>query len=277
MSLVKTSSILNNAKAQKKGIFAFNILNLEMLRAVIEATEETKNDVIIQISSNALKWVKYDYIVPAMFSVAKKAKVNVALHLDHSEDLSLMKRAINDGFSSIMYDGSKLDIEKNIDISRKIIKIAKKNDVEVEIEIGQVVGKEDHLKIAKNTIPSFDEIINFYNHTNPNFLAVAFGTIHGKYQDKANLNFDLIKKVSKKIPIPLVMHGTSGLQFKDIKNAIKNGITKINIGTDLLIENFKAIRKYLKENPNEYNIRKINQSGILAMKNKIKEYFNNLK
>ena len=273
MSLVKTSLILNKAKVKKVGAFAFNILNLEMLRAVIEAAEETKNDVIVQITSGALKWIKYDYIVPAMFSVAKKAKVNVALHLDHTQDLDLIKRAINDGFSSVMYDGSQLDVKENVSISNKVKMLAKKKNVELEIEIGHVGGKEDHLNVAKNLIPSLEDVTSFYKQTSPDFLAIAFGTTHGKYKAKAKLNFNLIKKASQAIPIPLVMHGTSGIAFKDIKKAVKNGITKINVGTDLLIENFKSIRKYLKENPNEYNIRKINESGIIAMKNKIKDYF----
>jgi fructose-bisphosphate aldolase class II len=206
-----------------------------------------------------------------VLSAAKAAKVDVAIHLDHAQNLELVKKCIDAGFSSVMYDGSHFNLEKNIKESKEVIEYANKK-VFVEIEIGKVGGKEDDLISKSSDTVKVSDAVAFYNKTKPDALAVAFGTSHGIYKEKANLNFSLIKDCAKIIPVPLVMHGTSGVPFPDITKAINSGVTKINVGTDLLISFNQAIRKYLLENPSQYDIRKINTLGIIAVTKRTKDY-----
>ena len=271
MALINSKQILLKAKKNQKAIGAFNVLSLEMIQGVIDAAEEMNTPIILQISSGALRWARFEYIVPMAISAAQNSSVDVALHLDHAQDVELIKKAINSGFSSVMYDGSHFDLKQNIEESLFVKKLCNDN-VQLEIEIGKVGGKEDDLVSDSNDIVTVEDAVDFYNKTLPDSLAIAFGTAHGKYKGEINLNFDIIKEASKIISAPLVMHGSSGIDFEDIKSAIKAGITKVNVGTDLLIVYNNAIREYLNKNLEDYDIRKINTAGIKAIKNKAIEY-----
>ncbi len=271
MPLVKSLDMLVKRKKEGKAVGAFNVLSLEMIQGVVKAAEETNTPLILQLSSGALRWADFNLLVPAALSAAKNAKVDISVHLDHSQSLDLVKQSLDAGFPSIMYDGSHFEYKRNVEESKKVIAMAK-NKASVEIEIGKVGGKEDDLVSDSNDVIDADTAIKFYETTKPDILAVAFGTAHGVYKGKISLNYDLIKEVSSRIDVPLVMHGTSGVPFDMIEKSIKAGITKVNVGTDLLIVYNKAIRKFLNENPSIYDIRKINTLGILAITNRVKEY-----
>lgn len=269
--LVNSLSIINEAKMQKRCVGSFNVLSLEMIHGVITAAEKLNTPVILQVSGSALKWAKFEYLVPVLLTAAKMAKVKVAIHLDHCQDLELFKKAAKAGFTSLMYDGSQYDFELNVNNSLIASKHTPKN-VTLELEIGKVGGKEDDIVNATSDKLSVNEVKRFYNLTKPDLLAVAFGTAHGVYQGEIKLDFDLIKKCSALIKAPLVMHGTSGLPKALIEKAIKAGVSKINVGTDLLIANYQAIGAYLKAHPNAYDMRKINTAGIEAIAAEVSKY-----
>ena len=229
MPLINPKELLLKKKQEGKAVGAFNVISLEMIRGVIDAAEEMKEPLILQLSSNALKWAKFEYIVPMIISAARNAKVDIAVHLDHSNNLDEIQKSIDAGMLSVMYDGSKLDYKDNVKISNQVIDICKDN-IFVEIEIGSIGGKEGDSVESNDKFISPQDAIEFYNATKPGALAVAFGTSHGLYKSSANLNYKLIQDISKAIPVPLVMHGTSGLPFEMIKKAIKSGITKVNVG-----------------------------------------------
>lgn len=272
MALVRPKQMLEEAKRNGKAVPAFNVLSLEMIQGVIAAAEQKNKPVMIQVSTGAMKWAKFEYMVPMILSAAKHAKVDVAVHLDHCQDIDLLKRCVDAGFPSVMYDGSHFDLETNISNSKAVMEFCK-GRADVEVEIGKVGGKEDDLVSDSNDSIKPEEAISFYEAIKPDFLAVAFGTAHGIYKGEINLDFKLIEECSSKIPVPLVMHGTSGVPFEDIKKSIKAGVTKINVGTDLLVANFTAIRKFLSENPEAYDIRKINTAGMQAITARAIEYF----
>ena len=272
MPLVRPKNMLIEAKNNNKAVPAFNVLSLEMIQGVLDAAEEMNKPVILQVSTGAMKWARFEYMVPMILSAARHAKVDVAVHLDHCQDVELIKRAVDAGFPSVMYDGSHFDLEENIANSKAVIEFCK-GKADVEVEIGKVGGKEDDLVSDSSDSITAEESKDFYEAIKPDFLAVAFGTAHGIYKGEINLDFDLVKKASSMIPVPLVMHGTSGVPFEDITRSINAGVTKINVGTDLLVANYKAIRQYLNENPNAHDIRKINTVGIKAIKARAIEYF----
>lgn len=272
MPLVRPKNMLIEAKNNNKAVPAFNVLSLEMIQGVLDAAEEMNKPVILQVSTGAMKWARFEYMVPMILSAARNAKVDVAVHLDHCQDVELIKRAVDAGFPSVMYDGSHFALEENIANSKAVIEFCK-GKADVEVEIGKVGGKEDDLVSDSSDSITAEEAKDFYEAIKPDFLAVAFGTAHGIYKGEINLDFDLVKKASSMIPVPLVMHGTSGVPFEDITKSINAGVTKINVGTDLLVANYKAIRQFLNENPNAHDIRKINTAGIKAIKARAIEYF----
>lgn len=272
MPLVRPKNMLIEAKNNNKAVPAFNVLSLEMIQGVLDAAEEMNKPVILQVSTGAMKWARFEYMVPMILSAARNAKVDVAVHLDHCQDVELIKRAVEAGFPSVMYDGSHFALEENIANSKAVIEFCK-GKADVEVEIGKVGGKEDDLVSDSSDSITAEEAKDFYEAIKPDFLAVAFGTAHGIYKGEINLDFDLVKKASSMIPVPLVMHGTSGVPFEDITKSINAGVTKINVGTDLLVANYKAIRQFLNENPNAHDIRKINTAGIKAIKARAIEYF----
>ncbi|VEU59833.1 class II fructose-bisphosphate aldolase [Mesomycoplasma neurolyticum] len=275
MQIKNFSKYLQNLVKKNKPILAFNVINLETLKAVIKAGEETKVPLIIQLTPSAIEYANYDLFIPAVKKAIQNSKAKFALHLDHCQDLKLIKKAIKDGFNSIMYDGSILPIEENIEFSNKVKKIAL-NTV-LELEIGKIGGKEENVVEQNVEILDIKDIEFFYQKTKSELLAIAFGTSHGIYKKEANLNFEILKKFKKKFPhAALVMHGTSGLEIQDIQKSIKAGITKINIATDLLISYTEAFQNFVNKNPKIYDLRKINNYAIDKTKEKVIFYINNL-
>lgn len=272
MTLIHPKKLFDLAKKNNTAIGAFNVLNLETLKGVIQAAEETKIPLIIQITPGALKWAEYEYLVPMVKSAINNSSAEIVLHLDHCQDIELLNKAANDGFTSIMFDGSHFSFDENVRLSKIAKSICEPKNIFLELEIGKIGGKEDDLVADKVEVFDINTIINFYNLTKPDTLAIAFGTSHGIYKKSTELDYQLINNANQNLDIPLVMHGTSGISYKNIKKCITNGITKINIATDLLIVYNQAIFEYLQNDPKSYDIRKINTSGITAIKNKVIEY-----
>ncbi|MDQ0513862.1 fructose-bisphosphate aldolase class II [Mycoplasmoides fastidiosum] len=274
MNIIHPDKWFQTALKNRQAIPAFNILNLETLKGVVQVAERLNQPVIIQISQGSLKWAGYDYLIPMVKNVLEKSSASFVLHLDHCLDLELLEKAVNDGFSSVMFDGSHFSYEENVRLSQLAKKITSSKNVFLELEIGKIGGKEDDLVADESDQLELSTILDFYQKTQPDSLAIAFGTSHGIYKKAASLNYELIKQTRANLPIPLVMHGTSGIAYDEILQCVASGINKVNIATDLLVVYQKAVRDHLLAHPDTHDVRITNNLGIDAIKVKVESYFN---
>lgn len=272
MSLADPKKVFAELNSNNQAIGAFNVINLETLRGVIQAAEQSEMPVIVQITPASLNWANYDYLVPMVLNAAKKSGAEIIVHLDHCQDLQMFERALKDGFNSAMFDGSHLPFEENVRMSLEAKKIAQKYGAFLELEIGKIGGKEDENVKSNVEIYGVDVVEKFYKLTTPDSLAVAFGTSHGVYKEKAKLDFLLLSNIKKKLKIPLVMHGTSGLSNNEISESIKNGINKVNIATELMHVYNLAVKQFFAENPSVLDMRKTNLAGINAIQTRVADY-----
>jgi fructose-bisphosphate aldolase class II len=271
--LVTGRELLQDAHKNNYAVGAFNVNNMEIVQAIIEAAEEMNSPVILQASQGGLKYAGVEYIAALGKLAAEKAKVPVVLHLDHGTDFDQVMLCIRNGFSSVMIDGSRFDLEGNIEITKKVIEVAHAVGVSVEAELGKIGGTEDHITVdAKDaTFTDPDEAKRFVDETNVDYLAIAVGTAHGVYKGEPKLDFDRIKTIKGMLNMPLVLHGSSGVPDEAIKKAVANGINKINIDTDLRIAFADGIKQFLKENPDNIDPRKILTPAKDGMKEAVKE------
>lgn len=270
--LVNSKEILNNAKNQKYAVPHFNINNLEWTKYILETCEEMKSPVILGVSESTIKHMGgYNTVINIVKALIKDLNITIptCIHLDHGSSIQNCIDAINAGFTSVMIDASKYDLNKNINITKKVVEYAKKYNVSVEAELGYIGKSVDTLN--NNIYPKIDDVIQLVEKTNIDSIAPALGNIHGLYREKPHLDFIRMKKISNKINIPLVLHGGSGIYDSQITTAIENGISKININTELQITWSNAVREFLIQNPYIYDPRRIIESGKIAMQNKIKE------
>jgi fructose-bisphosphate aldolase class II len=271
--LVTGKELLDHANKNGYAVGAFNINNMEIVQAIIEAAEETNSPVILQASQGGIKYAGIEYITALGKVAAEKAKVPVALHLDHGTDFEQVMLCIRYGFTSVMIDGSKHPLRQNIELTKKVIDVAHAVGVSVEAELGKIGGTEDDITVdeMEATFTEPDEAKLFVEETGVDYLAVAVGTAHGVYKGEPKLDFDRIRKIKELVGIPLVLHGSSGVPADSIKKAIEAGINKINIDTDLRIAFTTAMKDFLKKNPDNIDPRKILTPAREAMKEVIKE------
>ncbi|WFQ95868.1 fructose-bisphosphate aldolase class-II [Mycoplasma feriruminatoris] len=260
-------------KARNNGyaIGAFNFDNIEMLKAIVESAEELNSPIIAMVTQSAAKYIGKEIVIASSNAIINNAKVPIVLHWDHGYDMDLIKWACDNNFSSVMLDASLDDFNTNVNKTIEIVKYARSKNVEVESEIGHVGGKEDDMDSNITRYTSVDDAIKFNELTKVDALAIAIGTNHGVFKSSPNLNFDRIKQIRNAINTPLVLHGSSGLCENDLKKAIKAGICKINIGTDLKLAYANSLKQWFKDNPNDYDARKFNRFAIDEMKKVIKD------
>lgn len=279
MPLLPGKFLLDEAMEEKYAVPHFNINNMEILQAIINAAKKESAPVIIGVSEGAIEYAGIEYI-KAMVKVASKEKIEMALHLDHGKDADLIKLCIKNGFTSIMIDASAYDFEKNVKMTKEVVKLCHKKNISVEAELGKLKGVEDNVNVEKGIYADPNEAAKFVEETGVDYLAAAIGTSHGAYKFKgeANLRFDILEKIAKKVKIPLVLHGASGIPNyitekankygaklegtkgvpdEDIKKAIKLGICKINIDSDLRLAFVAGIREALALNPGNFDPRKV--------------------
>lgn len=274
--LVNSKKMLNEARNNKSVIYHFNINNLEWSRVILEECDKLSVPVILGVSEGAIRYMGGYHVVHDMVAALIKdlnIKIDVCLHLDHGSSFDSCKEAVDAGFTSVMIDASKLSLEDNIRETKKVSDYAHQYNVTVEAEIGHVGGIEDDVK-ATILLADFDECVRFVNETNIDSLAPAIGTVHGIYKGELNIDFDLIKRLSDNINIPLVMHGGSGLDHSILKKAILCGISKINVNSDIQDVWHKEVVKFVNENPSVYDPRKVIMSGAEAMKDFIDRKIN---
>lgn len=274
MPLVTTKEILKKAQEGKYAVGAFNVENMEMVMAVIEAAEELNSPVIMQTTPSTVKYASLDYYLSNVSSAAKKSKVPVAMHLDHGSSFDLAMQALRSGYTSIMIDGSHSIFEDNIEITKRVVDACKPSNIPVEAELGKVGGKEDDLDGGCGGYTDPKEAKEFVERTNVDSLAVAIGTAHGVYEGIPKLDLDRLSEISELVDIPLVLHGASGLSEEAIKDSISRGICKVNFATELRIAYTEGVKKTLEENPEIIDPKKYGKVAMENVKNLVKNRIN---
>lgn len=291
MGLVSMKTILDQANEGQYGVGAFNVNNLEIAKAVLAAAAEERSPVIIQASESAIAYAGLKELVGIVSSAANDLDVPVALHLDHGRSFVNIMQCIRHGFTSVMIDGSHLPFEENITLTSKVVEIAHSVGVSVEAELGKLAGIEDDIAVdeldAILTDPA--EAEDFVNRTSIDALAIAIGTSHGprKFKGEPRLRIDIVGAIKKRVGIPLVLHGASGVlpEFttvaerygakwggvkgipdESIKAAIAEGINKINIDTDMRLAFVASIREVLAVKPELTDPRELLNPARAAVK-----------
>lgn len=245
MPLVTTRELVDNAAVRHLAVAAFNIITLEHAEAVVEGAEQVDTAVILQISENAVRFHhgRLGPLAAAAAAIAEAAAVPVSLHLDHVEDDGLLRRAAGAGISSVMYDASTLDYDENVEATRVAAEWAHANGLHVEAELGEVGGKDGAHAPGVRTDP--EEAAGFVAATGVDALAVAVGSSHAMTDRSARLDHALIADLARAVPVPLVLHGSSGVPDGELAAAVRAGMVKINIGTILNVEYTAAVREVL--------------------------------
>ena len=282
MPLVTTKGMFEKSMKEGFAIGAFNINNMEIIQWIVDAAQKQNSPVILQASSGAIKYARIKYLMKMVEAAVEETNIPIAIHLDHGPDFETCKMCIDNGFTSVMIDGSKYSFEENVALTKKVVDYAHERGVVVEAELGQLAGIEDDVNVseedAKYTDP--DQAKEFVERTGCDSLAIAIGTSHGAYKFKgeARLRMDILKQVKEKIPnTPIVLHGAStvipelvetcnsyggdipgakGVPDEILHEASLSGVSKINVDTDLRLAFTGEIRKSLAENPSAFDPRK---------------------
>ena len=264
MTLTPTRAILDEARAAGRGAGAFNVVHLETAEALAGAAEASGLPVILQLSENCIRFHgALEPIALATLAIAEASTARIAVHLDHAEDAELALRAIDRGFGSVMYDGAKLDFADNVATTRRVVSSAHAAGVLVEAELGEIGGKDGAHAPGVRTHP--DEAARFVAETGVDALAVAVGSSHAMTERTAAIDLDLVEAIAAAVPVPLVLHGSSGVSDETIVRGIRAGLTKINVSTHLNAGYTTAIREYLAQHPAAVDSRKYVAAGCTAV------------
>jgi fructose-bisphosphate aldolase class II len=302
MALVTSTKMFQGALTGGYAIGAFNVNNMEIIQGIVEAAKEEKSPLILQVSAGARKYASPIYLKKLVEAAIEDSGLDIVLHLDHGEDFEICKKCVDDGFTSVMIDGSKHSFEKNIELTKQVVDYAHSKGVVVEAELGRLAGIEDAVNVSDKdaAFTDPDQAVEFVEKTGVDSLAIAIGTSHGAYKFKGEprLDFDRLDKISKLLPnTPLVLHGAStvlpefvaycnkyggnipgaqGVPEEMIRQAAKLGVCKVNIDTDLRLAMTAAIRKHMAENPSDFDPRKYLGPARTAIKDMVKHKIRNV-
>lgn len=259
MALVPVTELLQRADREGYAVGAFNANNMEIVQAIIAAAEKEQAPVIMQASQGAIKYAGLEFITGMVKIAADAARVPVALHLDHGTDFDQVVKCIRSGFTSVMYDGSKLPLEENIAITNKVLEITRPIGVSVEAELGKIGGTEDDIHVSDREAMYTDpeEARYFVEKTGVESLAIAIGTAHGQYKGEPQLDFARLEKIKKLVKIPIVLHGSSGVPDEAVRRAISLGVCKVNIDTNIREAFVWEMRRRIEADPTEIDPRKL--------------------
>ena len=293
MSLVTSKEMFKKSMAEHFAIGAFNVNNMEIIQGIVDAAAEENSPVILQVSSSAIKYARIGYLRKMIEAALEEHDIPIVLHLDHGPDFETCKMCVDNGFTSVMFDGSKYDFEENVRLTKEVVDYAHSHGVVVEAELGKLAGVEDDVNVAEEDSMYTDpmQAKEFVERTGCDSLAIAIGTSHGAYKFKGEprLRFDILAKVKELIPnTPIVLHGAStvipelvemcnkyggnipgakGVPDEILHEASKYGVSKINVDTDLRLAMTAQIRKVFAENPSVFDPRKY----LGEARNQIKE------
>ncbi len=283
MPLVTTTEMFKKAYAGGYAVGAFNVNDMEMIQAIVEAANECRSPVILQVSAGARKYANPVYLRHLVLAAVETTDIPIALHLDHGADFAICKDCVDLGFTSVMIDASSKPWEENIAITRRVVEYAHAHGVVVEAELGKLAGIEDDVKVEAHDamFTSPDEVEEFTSRTGIDSLAIAIGTSHGAYKFKPGqdpkLRIDILEEIGRRLPgFPIVLHGASsvpqdqvaivnefggsmpnaiGIPETELRKAAKLAVCKINIDSDLRVAFTAAVRKHLAENPSHFDPR----------------------
>lgn len=271
MPLVTSEQMLTEAQKGGYAVGAFNVENMEMVKAVIAAAEELHAPVMLQTTPSTVKYGTLETYYAIVAAEAKKATVPVCLHLDHGSSFELAVQAVKAGYTSVMIDGSHEDFEGNIAVSKRVADVAKACGIPVEAELGKVGGKEDDLEADADTNTDPMEAKEFVERTGVTSLAVAIGTAHGFYKGTPVLDKERVSEIRKVVSIPLVLHGASGLSDDEVRECVRRGICKVNFATELRAAYTDAGKKLIAEKPETFDPKKLGIVGMEAVKQLVME------
>ena len=307
MPLVNTRDMFKKAYEGGYAIGAFNVNNMEIIQGIVEGAQAPNAPLLLQVSKGARAYANHTYLVKLVEAAVETSGLPIALHLDHGPDFETCKSCIDGGFSSVMFDGSHLPFEENIEQTRRVVEYAHKYNVTVEAELGRLAGVEDDVKVsaADSSYTRPDEVEEFATATGCDSLAIAIGTSHGAYKFTAAqctrnadgilvpppLRFDILEEVSKRLPgFPIVLHGASsvpqefvkiinenggkmpdavGIPEEQLRQAAKGAVCKINIDSDLRLAMTACIRQYFNEHPDHFDPRQYLKPARIAIKNMV--------
>jgi fructose-bisphosphate aldolase class II len=252
MALVRMSQLLKKAKEKGYGIGAFSVSNMEMIMGTIKAAEELNAPIILQVAQIRLPYSPIELFGPMMVAAANNAKVPVAVHFDHGTDLEVIHKALELGFTSVMIDASTYPIEENINVVKKVKDMAKVYHADVEAEVGQLPVSEDGKKEVELLFSNPHEVKMLYDATNVEAIALSIGNAHGLYKKTPKLNFEVLEQARNIVPIPLVLHGGSGISDEDFRRCIRQGIQKINVATITYQSVENSVHVYYKRDERSY-------------------------
>ena len=261
MALVTMKKLLEQAGKENRGVGAFSVGNMEMVKGAVWAAEELDTPIILQIAEVRLPHSPLALMGPMMVQAAKEAKVDVAVHLDHGLTMETVKKALELGFTSVMYDSSTYPFEENMARTREVVEIAKKYGATVEAELGLVGGSEDGSCDHGIRCTDPEDAKVFCESTGIDALAVAIGNAHGNYPVAPTLAFDVLEEIDRKTEIPLVLHGGSGITDEDFRRAISLGIVKVNIATASFNQLTKRAEEYFRTE-GAHNYFKLNEAMV---------------
>lgn len=269
--LVTTKKMLLEAQKNHYAVGAFNVENMEMVQAVIAAAEEMHSPIIIQTTPSTLKYASPELYLANVKALANKAEVPIAIHLDHGNSFELAMQTFRCGYTSIMIDGSQKPFEENIALTSAVVKAAHAANISVEAELGTVGGKEDSLDNGEGGYTDPSKAKEFVERSGCDSLAVAIGTAHGVYKHAPKLDLNRLSVIREVVDIPLVLHGTSGVDDEVVKECVQRGICKVNYATDLRIAYTRGVKEVLAENPDTIDPKKYGARGREYVKQYVME------
>jgi len=265
MPLVTSKQMLLNASRGGYAVAAFNIENMEMAQAVINAAAECESPALLQTTPSTLRYAAPAVFVALVNALACEARVPVALHLDHGNSLDLVTKALSVGYTSIMFDGSVLPFHENVAFTKQAV-VAANGVIPVEGELGRIGGKEDDLTVEENAGTDPKQAASFVHLTGVDSLAVSIGTAHGFYKEKPVLNLSLLSSLRAVVDVPLVLHGASGLLSEDVRECIKRGICKVNFATELRAAFTDGVKEALHEDWELFDPKTLGEIGKRRVK-----------
>ncbi len=294
MPLVTTTEMFKKAYHGGYAIGAFNVNNMETIQGIVEAGEETRSPLILQVSKGARDYANMVYLKKLVEAAVLTSSIPIALHLDHGDTFEICKQCVDDGFTSVMIDASKLPFEENVELSRRVVEYAHAHGVVVEAELGKLAGVEEHVSNKYGSYTNPAEVQEFVEKTGVDSLAIAIGTSHGAYKFKGEpkLRFDILEEIQSLIPdFPIVLHGSSsvpqafvntinsyggnvagaqGVPEEMLRQAASMSVCKINIDTDIRLACTAEIRKHLTDHPEHFDPRQYLKPARAAIKDMVK-------
>jgi len=273
--LVNLNGVFNNS--DNRCLIAFNICNMETIKSVLKSAEIVKTDIILALSESVMDKVEPEQISVMVNEYVKRFPYNVVLHLDHARNFENIKRVIDVGFTSVMYDGSALAFEENVINTKEVCEFSHPRGVSVEGELGQINEEDGDGQVIETPLfTSPKKAKEFVKRTGVDALAVSVGNAHGKYKGEVDLKVDLIGEIEEQARIPLVLHGSSGIPEDILKAAVKNGVRKININTNLSCAAIDEINRRLNDCGKDKDITfvELMSHTVEVMKQTATEYLN---